>query len=140
MFQTRDDDTSSPPTLDNNGRVARVIVIGSYLFSVVEVVANHMVRFHASHNTSQHMSRIACEYLLLQSARRFVCSFAVFSVSSFALSFIPSMIVYSFVVSSAVPFLPLRLYKFHPILISSIVYSFAVSSAVVVSTYNFDSR
>ena len=38
-----------------NGRVAAstsMILIGSYLFLVVEVVANHMARF-ASHNTSQ---------------------------------------------------------------------------------------
>ena len=50
-----------------NGRVAAstsMILIGSYLFSVVKVVANHMVRF-SSHNTSQRMSRIACELLFV---------------------------------------------------------------------------
>ena len=116
-----------------------MILIGSYLFSVVEVVANHMVRF-ASHNTSQRMSRIACEY--------FCCSFHVFirrffrySFVLFNLSFIPSIsIVYSFVVSPVVPFLPLRLCCLKDPSISSIVYihSFAISYAVVLSTYNFD--
>ena len=106
------------------GRVAAstsMILIGSYLFLVVEVVANH----HTTHR--KRMSRIACEYFCCSFHSLDRVSIRRFFRYSFVLSFIPPIsIVYSFAVSSVSSATPFA------------VCSFAISCAVVLSTYNFD--
>ena len=111
------------------GRVAAstsMILIGSYLFLVVEVVANHTARF-ASHNTSQtHVTY--CLWILLL--------FVPFPRSCIHSSFLPLLLCFKFHSIDLDRVFIRRFIRFFRYAFA--VCSFAISCAVVSSTYNFD--